>query len=164
MIGAGAGVPAELAEQILEVLAAFDERLAALEQASPLRARDAAAWRGDGGAARGSACDFNMLSFALLAPGERKLSMREDYARRTGLFRPLEMRLSRFLARWRLGEAFAPMERGAGPGRGKKDVSAETSFRGLLDRSGVDKKFVLLKFSGSPKEPQASSPRARADS
>lgn len=46
---------------------------------------------------------------------ERNLSLLEDYARAAGLFRPeetLEFRLSQFLARWRLGEALAPMERG----------------------------------------------------
>ena len=54
---------------------------------------------------------------------ERRLSAIEDYARSAGLFRPeetLEFRLSQFLARWRLGEALAPMERSGGPGRGKK--------------------------------------------
>jgi N6-adenosine-specific RNA methylase IME4 len=72
---------------------------------------------------------------------ERELSALEDYARRAGRFRPeetLEFRLSRFMARWRLGEALAPMERGTGPGRGKKDVSALTSFRALLAEIRVD--------------------------
>jgi hypothetical protein len=63
----------------------------------------------------------------------------DDCARSAGLFRPeesLEFRLLRFLARWRLGEALAPMERGTGPGRGKKDVSVETSFPALLEGLG----------------------------
>jgi hypothetical protein len=38
------------------------------------------------------------------------------------------------VARWRLGEARAPMERGAGPGRGKKDLPTGKSFMGLLER------------------------------
>lgn len=77
---------------------------------------------------------------------ERELSELEDYARSAGLFRPeesLEFRLGRFLARWRLGEALAPMERGAGPGRGKKDVSMETSFRALLKEIRVARKAAL---------------------
>jgi hypothetical protein len=92
---------------------------------------------------------FEALSRELAAPLlidraaeiERKLSMVEEIARRSGLFRPeetLEFRLSRFLARWRLGEALAPMERSGGPGRGKKDVSGLTSFRALLTEIRVD--------------------------
>ena len=77
---------------------------------------------------------------------ERTLSLLEDYARRAGLFRPeetLEFRLGRFVARWRLGEALVPMERGTGPGRGKKDVTALTSFRTLLEQIKVDPQSAL---------------------
>lgn len=77
---------------------------------------------------------------------ERELGRLEEDARAAGLFRPeetLEMRLSRFLARWRLGEALAPMDRSGGPGRGKKGVSVETSFRALLDQLSVAAKAAL---------------------
>jgi hypothetical protein len=65
---------------------------------------------------------------------ERKLSMLEDIARRSGLFQPeetLEIRLNRFIARWRLGEALAPMERMGGPGRGKKRFRQPGFFSAL---------------------------------
>jgi N6-adenosine-specific RNA methylase IME4 len=97
-----------------------------------------------------SLAKFESLTGELAAPlpvdraaqVELELSMLEDVARRAGLFRPeetLEIRLGRFLARWRLGEALAPMERGT-PGP-KGSVSAETQlgFRSLLAELGVDK-------------------------
>lgn len=86
------------------------------------------------------------VSVERAAEADRLSSMLEDYARSAGLFRPeesLEFRLLRFLARWRLGEALAPMERSAGPGRGKKDVSQETSFSALLKAISVARKAAL---------------------
>jgi hypothetical protein len=43
----------------------------------------------------------------------------------------------------RVFEALIPMERGSGPGREKKDVSVETSFRELLEDFGVLPKAAL---------------------
>jgi N6-adenosine-specific RNA methylase IME4 len=91
---------------------------------------------------------FEALSSELAAPlpvdraaqVELELSMLEDVARRAGLFRPeetLEFRLTRFMARWRLGEALAPMDRSGGPGRGKKDSARPDSFMALLKELNV---------------------------
>jgi N6-adenosine-specific RNA methylase IME4 len=72
---------------------------------------------------------------------DRELDLIEQYARDTGLFRPpemLEFRIGRFVARWKLGEALAGIERAPGPGRGKKDRDAPQSFSRLLGRLKVD--------------------------
>jgi hypothetical protein len=50
----------------------------------------------------------------------------------------MEFRLGRFAAWWRLGEALSKVGRGTGPGRGKKGVSALTSFREVLERLKID--------------------------
>jgi hypothetical protein len=47
--------------------------------------------------------------------------------------------LDRMLARWKLGQALAKIQRGTGPGRGKKMSQPETSFREFLRTVGVDK-------------------------
>jgi len=43
------------------------------------------------------------------------------------------------LARWKLGQALAKIERKAGPGRGKKMSQDATSFRAQLAAWGIDK-------------------------
>jgi N6-adenosine-specific RNA methylase IME4 len=46
---------------------------------------------------------------------------------------------TRFEARWRLGQLLAKVERGTGPGRGKKVSQAATSFRAYLRDIGLQK-------------------------
>lgn len=41
----------------------------------------------------------------------------------------------RMRARWRLGQLLSKMERGTGPGRGKKMSQSETSFRAYLKKT-----------------------------
>jgi N6-adenosine-specific RNA methylase IME4 len=88
----------------------------------------------------------NPLPVDRAAEVEKGLGRLEDYARSAGLFRPeesLEFRLGRFMARWRLGEALSPMERGT-PGP-KSHVSRETqlTFRSLLKDIKVDPKAAM---------------------
>jgi N6-adenosine-specific RNA methylase IME4 len=88
----------------------------------------------------------NPLPVDRAAEVERNLSLLEDYARSAGLFRPeeeLEFRLGRFIARWRLGEALASIERGAGPGRGKKGFDSSKSFMKLIDELRVAKDAAI---------------------
>ena len=76
---------------------------------------------------------------------ERNLSLLEDYAHAAGLFRPeeqLEFRLGRFIARWRLGEALASIERRPKGGR-RKTVSTEMVLKEVLDEIRVTPKAAL---------------------
>ena len=47
-------------------------------------------------------------------------------------------------ARWKLGRVLAKMERGHGPGRGKKKVPNDPSFIGFLKEIGLDKKAAII--------------------
>jgi hypothetical protein len=56
-------------------------------------------------------------------------------AQRLACLPPDELEASpRLVARWRLGERLAKVERATGPGRGKKDSSYADSFIALIDR------------------------------
>jgi N6-adenosine-specific RNA methylase IME4 len=60
------------------------------------------------------------------------------YRENTEAMRPANE--ARFLARWKLGRELAKVERGHGPGRGKKDVpSRDTFFRAYLKDLGLNK-------------------------
>jgi hypothetical protein len=62
--------------------------------------------------------------------------------RRSDLYRTKQIRPAneaRFEARWQLGRLLAKIERGTGPGRGKKMSRAETSFRDYLAEINLDK-------------------------
>jgi N6-adenosine-specific RNA methylase IME4 len=67
----------------------------------------------------------------------------EDVLRRAGYEKSIEVMRpaneTRFEARWRLGQMLVKMERGTGPGRGKKMSRAGTSFRDWLKEVGLDK-------------------------
>jgi hypothetical protein len=67
---------------------------------------------------------------------ESKLDAAERLMRDSGLFTDDEIRPineTRMRARWKLGRALADVDRGHGPGRGKKMLSASTSFRAFLN-------------------------------
>jgi N6-adenosine-specific RNA methylase IME4 len=103
------------------------------------------------------------------AENEALLGAMDDFARRSGLIgEPVqaEIWLTRFLNRWRLGEALAKIERGAGPGRGKKAVPSGTAFRGLLQRLRIVPRagFEAQRLACMPwAEALAYCDRARAD-
>ena len=50
-----------------------------------------------------------------------------------------QLGLDKNRARWKLGRLLKGVERGHGPGRGKKVSHAETSFRAYLKELGLDK-------------------------
>jgi N6-adenosine-specific RNA methylase IME4 len=73
---------------------------------------------------------------------EAQLNALEGYMRDAGLYsidviRPVNE--TRMRARWKLGRLLAEVERGAGPGRGKKVSHAGTSFRAYLDELKLNK-------------------------
>jgi N6-adenosine-specific RNA methylase IME4 len=73
-----------------------------------------------------------------IAEIDRELDLIEQHARDTGLFRDhemLEFRIGRLVARWRLGEALARVERAPGPGRGKKEPRGLGSFQHVIERN-----------------------------
>src|ERR1700757_1575933 len=70
----------------------------------------------------------------------------EQYMHDCGLYSIEDMRPineTRMLARWKLGRALAQVERGAGPGRGKKVSGDQTSFRDLLRSIDLDKNVAM---------------------
>ena len=75
-----------------------------------------------------------------------ELGLLEQFARASGLFHEKEMlsfRLMRIMSRLSLGDRLAEVARAPGPGRGKKEIKALTSFDGLLDRLKVTKPIAL---------------------
>jgi hypothetical protein len=58
-------------------------------------------------------------------------------AHRIGTLPEAELRATLATARWKLGRALDRVERGHGPGRGKKVEPAVQSFTGLLKRLGL---------------------------
>jgi N6-adenosine-specific RNA methylase IME4 len=73
---------------------------------------------------------------------ERDLDSFETLMKNSGLYTPDELREineTRMRARYRLGALLAKVERGAGPGRGKKMSRPETSFREYLKEIKLDK-------------------------
>src|SRR3954465_8206404 len=72
---------------------------------------------------------------------ERQLDLLEQPMGAAGLYPPAQVRAVnelRMRARWRLSQLLAAMDRGTGPGRGKKMLTASTSFRGLLTKLKLD--------------------------
>ena len=70
----------------------------------------------------------------------------EQYMHDCGLYSIEDMRPInelRMAARWKLGRALAQVERGAGPGRGKKVSGDQTSFRDLLRSIDLDKNVAM---------------------
>jgi N6-adenosine-specific RNA methylase IME4 len=71
---------------------------------------------------------------------EAKLVGIENYMRAAGLYNTQQIRPfneARMRARWRLGQLLAEIERGAGPGRGKKEGAPRPSFRSYIREIGL---------------------------
>ncbi len=71
---------------------------------------------------------------------EADLDLMENWMKETGLYDIDEIRPVneiRMWARWKLGAALAKMERGTGPGRGKKVLTDLTSFRAYIKKLGI---------------------------
>lgn len=74
------------------------------------------------------------------AANENMLAALEEMARRSGLVSEtaqVELWLTRFLNRWRLGEALRKVTRGAGPGRGKKVAANGNLFSAIRKQLGL---------------------------
>jgi MT-A70 len=70
---------------------------------------------------------------------EAKIAALENYMREAGLYSTEEIRPvnERMRARRRLGQLLAEIERGAGPGRGKKEGGTRPSFRSYICEIGL---------------------------
>lgn len=112
-----------------------EERSPARQRASMLRAISAGLQALEGARTPKEALD-----------AERKLDVIEQAMKATGLFKPDEVREAnegKIRARWKLGRLLREIERGAGPGRGKKVSVGLTSFRDLLRQIGLDRQTAL---------------------
>jgi len=72
----------------------------------------------------------------------RKLEAIEGAMRATGLFKPDQIREAnegKFRARWKLGKLLAQVEKGTGPGRGKKISRSEKSLMARYKEWALDK-------------------------
>ena len=76
------------------------------------------------------------------------------YRRNTEALRPVNE--IRFEARWKLGQLLAKLERGSGPGRGKKMSQSATSFRAYLKEIGLqkDRASECQRIGAIPDEPK----------
>jgi N6-adenosine-specific RNA methylase IME4 len=78
---------------------------------------------------------------------ETKLDLAERYMRDSGLYADADIRPvneTRMTARWKLGRLLAEVERGHGPGRGKKKDDDHPSFLAYLKQIKLDKQAAIL--------------------
>jgi N6-adenosine-specific RNA methylase IME4 len=86
------------------------------------------------------------LSAEEAAANENMLAALEEMARRSGLVSEtiqVEVWLTRFLNRWRLGEALRALKRGGGPGRGKKIVGSDNLFMATTKRLRLARESIV---------------------